>query len=264
MVDPNLKNKSVLIIDDDKNILSLLAEIIQETGLRSVLASDGTLGMFKAKNEKFHLIITDLNMPKMNGVQFLRTLYEATDAENKAVPVIVISGDFSKYSEELKKYPLVSVLEKPFEAEELVKLVLEKVAPDTEGVGETTGTIKKPTTVERTPFTQGQLIYAEGTLSPDMWMVVEGKLGSFRTAKGREVILLEHLPGEIVGAVAIISKKPSSTGLRALEDSLLVKIPPNNVQGPLATLPKLINKIIVELAQQQSFLIDKVAKLQST
>lgn len=259
MVDPNLKNKSVLIIDDDKTILNLLGEILQEAGIRSVQAPDGSLGMLKAKNEKFDLIITDLNMPKMNGIQFLRNLYSMTDWESKNLPVIVISGDIGKFGEELKKFPLVSLLEKPFDAEEFVKLVYEKMSIIEDGeTGEKSAA--KKTTLERTLFAKGQLIYGEGTDVSHLWMVAEGKLLSFHTIGNHEVTLLEHLPGEIVGVAAVLSKKASNVGVRALEDSLLVKIPTSNLLGPLATAPKLLDKIIADLVQQQLVLIEKLAR----
>ncbi len=259
MLHPTLKNKSVLIIDDDRTILALLGDILQEVGIRSVQAPDGSLGMLKAKNEKFDLIITDLNMPKMNGVQFLKNLYSMADSESKNIPVIVISGDVGKFGAELQKFPFVSLLEKPFDAEQFIQLVHEKMGLHDESEKGENNAAKK-TTLERTLFAKGQLIYGEGTDVSNLWMIVEGKLHSFRMIGNQEVTWFEHVPGEIVGVTAVLSKKASLVGVRALVDSLLVKIPTSNLLGPLAAMPKLLDKIIADLVKQQLVLMEKLAR----
>lgn len=83
-----MKEINVLIVDDDKEVLSTLKEIIDELKLNSVTAGDGKEAMEKIKTQKIDLIITDLLMPKMDGLE----LIQQSRLLNPKIPIAVISG----------------------------------------------------------------------------------------------------------------------------------------------------------------------------
>ncbi len=81
----------VLIVDDSDIVLSLHAYILEGAGFRCSCAKNGYLALEMLLREPFHLVVTDVNMPRMDGYAFTRQL-RATDG-CRDVPVIMISTE---------------------------------------------------------------------------------------------------------------------------------------------------------------------------
>lgn len=79
---------SILIIDDEKTIRYALREILEHEGHKVEEAEDGAMGLEKAKTGKFDLVLCDIKMPKMDGIEVLQKL----QAHNDELPVVMISG----------------------------------------------------------------------------------------------------------------------------------------------------------------------------
>jgi two-component system, NtrC family, nitrogen regulation response regulator NtrX len=86
----NLLNimSNILIIDDEKAIRKTLSEILSYEGYKIEEASDGEEGLRKFKEKTFDVVLCDIKMPKLDGIEFLDKAREA----NPDVPVIMISG----------------------------------------------------------------------------------------------------------------------------------------------------------------------------
>lgn len=78
----------ILIIDDEKAIRKTLTEILTFEGYKIEEAADGEEGMKKFKEKTFDLVLCDIKMPKMDGIEFLEKAGEI----NSDVPIIMISG----------------------------------------------------------------------------------------------------------------------------------------------------------------------------
>jgi len=88
-----LKKKSVLLIDDEDEIKSLIANYLTKSKVdedKIVYASDGKEALSKIQNQEFGLIIVDVLMPKMNGLQLIKEI--KLRAKFKDIPVVIISG----------------------------------------------------------------------------------------------------------------------------------------------------------------------------
>jgi len=79
---------SILIIDDEKAIRKTLAEILGYEGYKIDEASDGEEGLKKFKEKNYDLVLCDIKMPKLDGIEFLEKAKEI----NQDVPIIIISG----------------------------------------------------------------------------------------------------------------------------------------------------------------------------
>ena len=79
---------SILIIDDEKAIRKTLSEILRYEGYKIDEAADGEEGLRKFSNSTYDLVLCDVKMPKMDGIEFL----EKSKAIHPDVPIIVISG----------------------------------------------------------------------------------------------------------------------------------------------------------------------------
>ncbi len=123
--------KRVLIVDDDPDIITFVATVLEENGYTPLTAKNGEEGMAKAVEEMPELIIMDVLMPKQSGIKMYREV--KSDESLKKIPVIVLSGiakrTFLRSQEALTEFGSQSVpepeayIEKPVEPEELVETI---------------------------------------------------------------------------------------------------------------------------------------------
>ena len=78
----------ILIIDDEKAISKALTEILSAEGYKTDEAGDGEEGLKKFKEKSYDVVLCDIKMPKLDGIEFLQ---KATES-NSDIPVIMISG----------------------------------------------------------------------------------------------------------------------------------------------------------------------------
>jgi two-component system KDP operon response regulator KdpE len=96
----------ILVADDDKAIRRLLVRVLTDAGYAVVAARDGVEALELARQVHPHVIILDLRMPRMSGIQFL--------AHSRHIPVVVLSGFLSDLPDDLVSRPnIVAQLEKP-------------------------------------------------------------------------------------------------------------------------------------------------------
>ena len=82
------RQKTVLIVEDEKNIVDILRFNLQREGYQTLEAYDGEDGLNKARSEKPDLILLDVMLPRMNGFEVCRALRQAGDN----VPVIILTA----------------------------------------------------------------------------------------------------------------------------------------------------------------------------
>ena len=79
---------SVLLVDDDPTIREILAVELEEAGFKAQQAEDGIDGLVKLRDELPKVIISDLQMPRMSGIEFISVVRRRFPS----IPVIVLSG----------------------------------------------------------------------------------------------------------------------------------------------------------------------------
>ena len=93
-MDKNRARQSVLSVDDDGELRELLPELIREMGHDSVTATDGVDALEKMKEKQFDIVITDINMPRLDGVGLIKRIAsDFTDTD-----VIAITGFQTEYN----------------------------------------------------------------------------------------------------------------------------------------------------------------------
>ncbi len=86
----NIKQKKVLIVDDEPTLGDILAAKLNEAGFEAILARDGNQGLEMALAQKPDLILLDIVMPKMDGITMLRELRQ--NEWGKTAAVIMLSN----------------------------------------------------------------------------------------------------------------------------------------------------------------------------
>jgi signal transduction histidine kinase/CheY-like chemotaxis protein len=105
------QNQKVLVIDDDKDVRELLSRLLKDAGYRPIDARDGKEGLERTKDEPA-LVILDLEMPRMDGFEFLDNYIKDVPEERRA-PVLVFSGkDLTDVQEDLLKERVVGLVKK--------------------------------------------------------------------------------------------------------------------------------------------------------
>ena len=107
---------SVLSVDDDEEMIGLLHEVVSQLGHVSVTAVDGVDALEKLGESEFDIIITDISMPRMNGIELTKRI----KTEFEEIDVVVVTG----YQEEYKYTDVIEIgasdfISKPFNINEL-------------------------------------------------------------------------------------------------------------------------------------------------
>ena len=112
----------ILIVDDNQDLAFLIKWMLEDEGYEVKSAKDGTDGYSTYLLFNPDLVLTDIQMPKKNGLELIKEIRR----HNPGVRTIYMSGDLSRYisplEEEKEKYH-AGVLEKPFSRNELISLV---------------------------------------------------------------------------------------------------------------------------------------------
>lgn len=119
----------ILVVDDDPELRAALVERLQSMGYLTVGAGDGEEAMGVALAQHPRLILLDLQMPRMDGWQFLER--RRSSDLLAGIPVVIASGE----RERVPAAEAAAVLEKPIDGEVLAEVVGELLAPEKVAAG---------------------------------------------------------------------------------------------------------------------------------
>jgi len=112
--------KKVLVVDDDPNICELLEIRLRSNGYEVLKASNGVEAFVKASDEKPDLIVLDVAMPTMDGLEFVRA---TRWLEMKDIPILILTAR-TNTKELFDAFGVSNFMTKPFDS----KVFLGKVA----------------------------------------------------------------------------------------------------------------------------------------
>ena len=118
-----LKSIKILFVEDEEDLSNIISDTLNKLQANFRTASNGQIALDKFKEEEFDLIVTDINMPVMNGLELIKNVREELGSD---IPVVIMSAhtepEYIKSAEELgvKNYLL-----KPFDFIKFINLVSE-------------------------------------------------------------------------------------------------------------------------------------------
>jgi CheY-like chemotaxis protein len=113
--------KKILVVDDDNINRKLLNVLLKKTGKYEVIeAENGMEALNIIKNESIDMVLLDIIMPVMDGIDLLKIL--KSDENFKSIPIIILTTDDTKKSEALA-VGATNVLIKPIKEPELMKVI---------------------------------------------------------------------------------------------------------------------------------------------
>lgn len=112
----------ILIVDDNQHMRVLLAEILRAIGVNAIYeANDGAEGLQMMRAHAVDIVMTDLSMQPLDGIDFVRLLRNSPDSPNQMIPVIMITGHSTmKRVSEARDAGVTEILTKPLTARGVV------------------------------------------------------------------------------------------------------------------------------------------------
>ncbi|MDR1968085.1 MAG: response regulator, partial [Burkholderiaceae bacterium] len=121
-VPPRASNPLVLVVDDSITMRRVTQRLLQREGYRVALAADGLQGLERLQAERPAVVLSDIEMPRMDGFDFVRNI--RADANLRDLPVIMITSRIAeKHREHARQLDVDHYLGKPYAEAELLELI---------------------------------------------------------------------------------------------------------------------------------------------
>lgn len=114
--------KTILTVDDSPSIRQMLAYVLSSNGYRVIEAADGVEGLDLAKAHQADLVLTDQNMPKMDGIALIKALRGL--AAYQHVPIMMLTTESSPaLKQQGRDAGATGWMVKPFDPEKLLEML---------------------------------------------------------------------------------------------------------------------------------------------
>lgn len=268
--------KSILVIDDNKDIRENTAEILDLAGYKTFTAENGKKGVDIALKEKPDVIVCDIMMPELDGYGVLHLLKKNADTEN--IPFIFLTAktersDFRKGME----MGADDYISKPFDDIELLnaievrlkkaEILDHKYASSQQGISQFIKDVKGTGMMQQLAdqyeiesYGKKQNLYQEGKRPRYLYYLVKGKVKGIKTNEdGKEYITDLFSDGEFIGYPALIEDKNYDDSTIVLEDADIMQIPRDDFQqmifGDLNIATKFIRIITQNVKEKEERLL---------
>lgn len=261
--------KKILLIEDNDDVRSNTAELLELANYHVVLAENGKVGVLKAIEHHPDLIICDIMMPELDGYGVYHALHKNDSL--KYIPFIFLTAKTER-SDVRKGMEMGAddYITKPFTGTELLNAVDCRIKthkcpfPGKESDFSEQQMLPTPGLYDDflTSFTSGrhvnkfrkkQVIYSEGNHPTRLYYILKGKVKAFKTHEdGKELVTELYKPGDFLGYVALLEKKPYKDTAEALEETELAIIPREDFDEIIMNNPVVARKFIQLLANDVS------------
>lgn len=269
--------KSILVIDDNKDIRENTAEILDLAGYKTFTAENGKVGVDTALREKPSVIVCDIMMPDLDGYGVLHLLKKNEATQN--IPFIFLTAktersDFRKGME----MGADDYITKPFEDIELLnaieirlkkaEILENKYASSRQGVSQFIKDVKDSGLMKHLAdqydvesYSKKQTLYQEGKRPKFLYYVVKGKVKGFKTHEdGKEYITDLFSEGDFIGYSALIEDHNYDDSAVILEEAEIMQIPRDDfhqmVFGDLNIAAKFIRIITKNVKEKEERLLN--------
>jgi len=259
--------KKILLIEDNDKIRNNMAEILELSNYKVIVAENGKIGVEKAIKYAPDLIICDIMMPVLDGYGVLHAVHKNDAIKN--IPFIFLTSktercDFRK-GMELGADDYIS---KPFSGTELLNavdsrlkkldLLKQELSPGLEGLQhllKVSKNVLQSLTEDRNinKYKNKQTVYSEGNHPNSLYYVLKGKVKAYRSNEvGKELATDLFSPGDFIGYVALLEGTVYKDTTAALEETELAVIPKEDFEELVNNNKEVAQKFIRLLAKNIS------------
>lgn len=120
--------KTIMVVDDSASLRTVVGLALKGAGYQVIEGCDGTDGLAKLTGQKVHLIVTDLNMPRLNGIEFVKQVKQLPNY--RFTPIIMLTTEAHESKKrEGQSAGVKAWVTKPFTPEVLVGAVSKLALP---------------------------------------------------------------------------------------------------------------------------------------
>lgn len=94
--------KKILVIDDDILIRAMVRKELEKLGYAVEVSSDGDRGLQRLEIERYDMVVTDINMPNMSGLELIKRI-RTSSSEHSTVPILCITGEEAESAKQQAK-----------------------------------------------------------------------------------------------------------------------------------------------------------------
>lgn len=229
--------KKILLIEEQRETADNLRELLGLSNYAVISAGDGRQGVRMAVAEIPDLIISDVNLPVLDGYGVIHALQQYP--ETRSIPVIILTTLTEK--DDFRKAMMAGAddyLSKPYDGVELLRSIdacLEKHrrrvvehpsgGPASPEMAEGAEQIWHPGDRDIRYFRKKTQLYTEGQRASQVWYIIKGKIKTFLVhTDGKELITHIYGPGDCVGYIAAVRGGVYTDNAQVLEDAALIII----------------------------------------
>ncbi len=115
-------SKVIMTVDDSASVRQMVAFTLKQAGYEVIEAVDGQDALDKLEGKAVHLLIADLNMPNVDGIELIRRV--RADSRHKFVPIVMLTTESqTSKKQEGKEAGATGWIVKPFKPEQLLAVV---------------------------------------------------------------------------------------------------------------------------------------------
>jgi DNA-binding response OmpR family regulator len=257
--------KKILLIEDNEDICSNTAEILELSNYKVITAENGKIGVEKAISERPDLIICDIMMPVLDGYGVLHAVHKNEGIKNTPFIFLTAKTERSDFRKGME-LGADDYITKPFTGTELLNavdgrlkkhdLLVHDLVPD---AGKTEQLIKSSFSTDALKnFIEGrntniykkkQTIYSEGNHPNRLYYLVQGKVKVFKTnEEGKELVVDLYTAGDFLGYVAMLEGTIYKDTAQALEETEIAVIPKEDFEDLIHNDKSVAEKFIRILA----------------
>ena len=269
--------KSVLVIEDNKDIRENTAEILDMAGYKTFTAENGKKGVELALKEKPDLIVCDIMMPELDGYGVLHLLRK--NPETQSIPFIFLTAKTERT--DLRKGMEMGAddyITKPFEDIELLNAIEvrlkkaevfdQKYSMSPQGISQFLKDVKDTGILDKLAeqysietYTKKQTLYQEGKRPRFLYYLVKGKVKAVRMHEdGKEYITDIFSDGDFMGYHALIEEKNYDDNAIVLEEADIMQIPREDflqmIYGDINVAAKFIRIITQNVKEKEERLLN--------
>ena len=275
--------KKVLLIEDDAVLRENTAELLELSDFEVITASNGKLGVEKAKQEQPDVIVCDIMMPELDGYRVLELLCE--EESTKFIPFIFLSAKTER--KDVRRGMDLGAddyITKPFSEDELISAIESRLAKAAilkerrdirEKIGlsddnhdndeiRTLSDLKNffDDNGESFEFSKGEIIYKEGQNSNYIFLILKGVVKCYKfDEQGKELTTALHKEDDLFGYTSFIQNIPYQETATAIKNVELVGISKDQLKHVLDNNHKITLELIQMLTDDLKGVKDQLLQM---
>lgn len=238
----NLNKKTLLVVSANDEKRNKIRQCIENHVSSPTIyeAGDGSTAFLKAKNAPPHVIITDLHLPKVTGVQFIKSVLGEKSLDPVAILVCEAPPEEAIFIDEFATSQVQFVCDE-FETGDISKSLARAL---------NYVSYREDSTYHLRFLSSGDILMKEGDKGEFVYFVSKGNLRAYRDTDGGQMTLGEIEVGEFVGEMAYINGEVRSASVVATTDCELIEVPAGHFETLLYKRPSWSKALMLTLSKR--------------